>query len=95
MTAAVKILPSDATYPDYELVSSDEQVVKIVDGQIQAVSAGTAVVTVRSKQYEDVSGSFEITVKEEGNGAAGAVGGVLLVAAAGCGVMFYRRVKKG
>ena len=92
--AVVTFQPANATDTDYELFSSNEEVIKIADGQIQAVGVGSAVITVRSKQDGQLTDSMEVTVKEDKKESTGVVGFLLLVTAAGCGFLFYRSLKK-
>ena len=91
----VKIQPEDAAYTGYMLVSSDENVIKISQGQLQAIGTGSAVVTVRSEQDRQITDSLTLTVQEEEKAASPAAAGILLlIAAVGCGTLFFRRLKK-
>ncbi|MBE7088347.1 MAG: hypothetical protein E7370_02325 [Clostridiales bacterium] len=61
-TPTVSFTPSDATYKDYTVTSSNTSVLSISGKGVKGVSAGTATVTVTSTKYQNVSASFEITV---------------------------------
>lgn len=57
----VTVTPAGA-YNVFDAVSSNEQVAKFQDGKIIAVQAGTATVTVRSKDGSDLEASAKVTV---------------------------------
>ena len=56
----VKILPETATYQEYEVVSSDESILKVADGQLQIVGAGNVRVTVNG--HDGVSKSIDLKI---------------------------------
>ena len=59
---AAKILPDNATYRELEWSSSNEDIATVNDGIVTGISAGDAVITVRSKK-DDVKAECHVKVK--------------------------------
>ncbi len=62
-TLTLKVLPEDATSKEVEWKSSDETIAKVVNGKVQALKAGTVVITATSNN--DVTGSLSITINQK------------------------------
>lgn len=61
---AVTILPENASNKDYEITSSDENIISVVDDKYLASAAiGTCTITVKAKDGSNVSQSINIEVK--------------------------------
>ena len=58
----ITINPSNATFKDYTITSSDSSIAKIASNKIQGVKEGTATITVASKTYPDISDSIEVSI---------------------------------
>ena len=62
LEVAVEVLPADAANKAYDLASSDDAVLKVVDGKVVAVAEGTAKVVVTAKDGSGVTAELELTV---------------------------------
>ena len=62
LEVAVEVLPADAANKAYDLTSSDDAVLKVEDGKVVAVAAGTAKVVATAKDGSGVKGELELTV---------------------------------
>ena len=59
----VETIPSNATYQSLTYTSSDSSVVSVnKNGVLKFKSLGTATITVRNSEFEDILDSFEVTV---------------------------------
>ena len=63
VTPTITVTPSNTTFKDYTLSSSDSKIFKVTSNKtITGVKAGTAKLTVKSNTYENVETSIDITV---------------------------------
>lgn len=63
LTPSINIIPSNATFKDYTLVSSNEKIVKIEKNKnIRGISSGKVSISIESNYYEDIKTSIEVEV---------------------------------
>ncbi len=63
VTPTIKVTPSDTTFKDYTLSSSDTSIFKVSSNKsIVGVKAGSAKLIVKSNYYENIETSLDITV---------------------------------
>lgn len=84
------VKPTDATYPEVEWCSSDDNVIKVVDGEFEIVGEGNVTLTVKAKN--GVAEEIELNVVDSSKRTYQTLGGLAIVAALGGG--FYWKKKK-
>ena len=52
---SVGIVPSNSTFKDYTIVSSNTSILKVKDKSVTGVKAGTATLTIQSDTYDSIS----------------------------------------
>lgn len=67
VTPNVVITPSDATFKDYVLLSSDSSILKVVGRKVTGVSSGVAQLTVKSAIYENICYTIDVNVLPQPN----------------------------
>lgn len=83
--------PKDATYPDVTWASSDEEVVKVKDGEFEIVGEGKVVLTVTAEN--GVSEKIELEIVDTSVSAGSTIGGLAVAAAIG-GVVWKKKRKR-
>ena len=59
---SVGIVPSNSTFKDYTIVSSNTSILKVKDKSVTGVKAGTATLTIQSDTYDSISYSLNVEV---------------------------------
>ena len=62
----IKFIPTDATYKNYTITSSNHKIVSVTQTTIKGVSEGSATITIKSDDY-NIEKTIEITVLKQPN----------------------------
>lgn len=85
------INPKDATYPDITWTSSDEEVVKVNDGQFEIAGEGKVVLTATAEN--GVSEEIELEIRDDSMSAGSTLGGLAVLGIIG-GVIWKKKKKR-
>jgi hypothetical protein len=66
ITLTATVQPANASNPDVNWSSDDEDIATVVDGLVTAVAPGNATITVTSDENDQITAECEITVTEHG-----------------------------
>lgn len=62
VTPKISFYPNNATFKEYQLISSNPSIVTITSSSFKGVKAGTAKITIQSMEYENVKAEINLTV---------------------------------